>query len=279
MSDIVRSAGAVQTEDRLLPSQGLTAAQIARAFQELKLPAVHYDLASLPNNETCETIACRYLNSRLPVLLATRHHNFDGHATVLIGYRKSQTDSLEFVRQNDAASPYEIVDPVNDPCGDWIALMVPMPGKIYMSGETAEAVGTTYLMQGARDQAVQSMIELEAQEKLDFRSYVIEARIYKSLLEQRNVPTDVTPLIKRLSTSQWIWVVEAQDRDAASSGRKCVVGEIVLDATSSGVDTPLIMYLPGAAIIWPELIGSTSTFSTSQNGDDYAESGTAIHVR
>lgn len=279
MSDIVKSAGAVQTENRLVPSQGLTAAQIARAFQELKLPAVHYDLRHPPPGQDHETIACRYLNSGLPVLLATKHSTNGGHATVLVGYRTTESNELEFIRHNDATAPYECVLESDDPCGSWQALMVPLPGKLYMSGETAEEIGSTFLAKAAEENDIAKMLDLKAADKLDFRSYAIQARLYKQHLGDRGVHQDVRPLFSRRGTSQWVWVVEAQDRDAAKLGRECVLGEIVLDATSSDFDAPLCMYVPGAVVTWPDLSGQTSTFRTTQSDSDYVRSGTAIHVR
>lgn len=279
ISDIVRAAGAVHTEHRLIPSQGLTVPQVAHVFQELNLPAVFYDLNALPIGESAETIACRYLNSRLPVLLATHDRDEGGHATVLIGYQVGENGNLEFIRQNDAYAPYEVISRSTDPCGDWVALLVPMPGKIYMSGETAEAVGAAFVKSLARDPALKALGDLIQAGGVDFKSYAVQAREYKMGLQDRDVPADVIPHINRTSTSQWVWVVEAQDRAAAQNGRKCVIAEIVLDATGDGIERkPLFAILPGVWIKWPELTGVPVAKQTSQADADRMRSGTAIHI-
>ena len=100
MSDIASAAGARQELDRLVPSAGLTAAQMGTALREIGLPVIPYIVGKLPAGEDVEHIACRYLNSRIPVLVIT-----DDHAVVLIGYGRGSNGELFFVRHDDARGP------------------------------------------------------------------------------------------------------------------------------------------------------------------------------
>lgn len=81
MSDITRGAAARTELLRTAPSQGLSKVQVGAALQHLGLDPIVYDTAVLGARSSIAAAACRYLNSALPVILAT-----PGHATVLVGY-------------------------------------------------------------------------------------------------------------------------------------------------------------------------------------------------
>lgn len=81
---------------------------------------------------------CRYLNAGFPVMVATVDHAF-----VIVGwYRDGKR--IRFVACDDNNGPYEVItSPFTDSRAPWQAIMVPLPPKVYLSGEMAES--TTHM--------------------------------------------------------------------------------------------------------------------------------------
>jgi hypothetical protein len=220
-----------------------------------------------------ERIVCRYLNSHLPVVVVTRNH-----ATVLIGYgRKKGSERLFFVRHDDSDGPYdEVAGWDRDWRGAWGLIMVPLPGRIYLAGEDAEAVSRQQL-----HYLIQANHELEnlGTRKMRFRTYAIRGVDYKRRMAERALPADVRALQSRISTSNWIWVTELQDRDAAYAGRLCVVAEIAVDATSD-LEDPNFLFanFPTATYVWRRESEEPIYFSNSRDSTSLVGTGTALHV-
>ena len=78
------------------------------------------------------SIICRYLNSGFPVIVLT-----EDHAIVLVGWFQDG-DMIRFLACDDQGAPYEVVDSPFTTRAPWLALMVPLPPKVMMSGERAE---------------------------------------------------------------------------------------------------------------------------------------------
>jgi hypothetical protein len=105
---------------------------------------------------------------------------------------------------------------------------------------------------------------------------VVEAAEYKHGLRSRGVPPEVVHFLARVSLSHWVWVAELQDRVAAAAGRQCVIGEIVIDATSDDRHPNFLCgNLPGRLMRWPAL-GALTQSTTSSQADLYT-SGAALH--
>lgn len=285
VSDMVRSAAAAHGMDRLTPSTGLTISQMARVLRDIKLPAIAYETSRLKGVDNPDTIACRYLNSRIPVLVITGDQPIR-HSKVLIGYRKEE-NRIQYICHDDQVGPYQRVfrrhegDQDGD---DWHAILVPLLGRIYLSGESAERLGSTFFMTQANpgtedDPAgpLHGVLDPRDSECSRMRSYVVRGSEYKKRLAARNLPDDVARMVKRVNTSQWIWVVELQDRSAAKASETCVVAEVALDATSDPEHQDfLFAVLPGAFLRWPQLGGNPSRLDTTLSHEPY-KSGTAIH--
>ena len=91
------------------------------------------------------------------------------------------------------------------------------------------------------------------------------------------MPTAVIPWHVSASASHWVWVVELQDRDLAAEGRRCVLGEVVIDATSDDQwPNPLFANLPGLLIRWPSLGDATEEAETEPLAQPYL-TGCALH--
>jgi hypothetical protein len=319
ISDFVSSARVHQDVFPAVPTAGLTSRQISAVLHDLDMQPVIYRLdRQLPDEETAESIACRYLNSGLPVMLLSGGGRHTGHAQVLIGYGRDR-EGLVFIHHDDQRGPYlelrrlpdPLADGADEPATDapeeadenadpddegeadadrWHALVVPLPGRIYLSGEVAEKTGK-HIFQTEVARHVELRTESEPHDpgiaaleggfgdgSLRVRSYLTEASDYKRALRGRGLPEDALQLHLNTNTSHWLWVIELQDRQLAERGRRCVVGEIVIDATSDDEwVNPLFGNLRGQLMLWPELGDPIKVEPFESDGEPY-DSGTLLHV-
>jgi hypothetical protein len=230
---------------RTLPSPGLTVTQMSAAATRLGLPPLVYDLDWLPTDQSLQSIACRYLNGGLPVIVAGA-----GHAWVLVGYRRTHQDDharIEFIRQDDETGPYQLVPDFNfDAYSPWKFLIVPLPPKLYVPGEEAELVGKSWLEAAFRRDGLELDLNKHA-----LRTTAMLSNHYKASLEARKVPTAQTATLRRAFMSRWIWVVEAVDRDLRRDEKPAVIGEVVVDATDHARDRrPLAWRTPQSVTVF-----------------------------
>jgi len=203
-------------------------------------PAGQWDHRIIP-------VACRHLNSGNPVLVGTHNHAF-----VLCGYRRTGTPQkgwIEFVRHDDQAGPYLLVTNVLndiDPStgkiyGAWRTIHVPVPEKLWLAPEAAERKGGRYLVNASTRIAAASsqplpftpLEDLIAADRLALRTYAIRSNDFKRNISGRGLHASIVQEYALARLPRFIWVVEAIDRDLRQAGQPAVVGEAVLDATSS----------------------------------------------
>lgn len=289
MAEFSLSADSSLGLGRPLPSEGLTDQQMLDLFTVMGLPPAHYSISELPESPDDPwvppdpvppagheddpvhpglwdtrfiRIACRYLNSGVPVLVATYDHTF-----VLCGYtrtaRPGDLDWISFFRHDDQVGPYLRVDDVLndvDPVegyvySPWEALIVPLPEKLWLPPEPAERSGSRLLVryaeravtEGVRD--AKTLLDTRDRGQLAFRTYTMLSNAFKRGLVGR-----LDPVLEReyrlARMSRYVWVVEAIDRELRALGNKCVLGEVVIDATSSETQPNVtIMHAPGVATI------------------------------
>jgi hypothetical protein len=229
---------------RRAPSGGLNISQMSAGCAALGRPPLVYACDRLPKNESIPRIVCRYLNSGMPVIVAAGRHAF-----VLVGYKRQQIgtpdERIQFIAQDDERGPYRLIrDFKHDLRGMWEYLVVPLPEKVFVPGESAEAIGRTRLTEGMRLSGTASANELLARFELGkaderglaIRSTAIRSNRFKETLLERGVPRDVAALYRRMQLSRWIWVVEVLDRKARGDGEPSVLAEAVIDATDHGRD-------------------------------------------
>lgn len=192
-------------------------------------------------------VVCRHLNSGSPVLVGTRNHAF-----ILCGYRRVDSPRpgwIEFVRHDDQRGPYTVVTNVlNDidqgsasPYGPWKTMHVPVPEKVWLPPEAAERKGGEYLAKSsARIASVwlpprpfDPIADLITSDRLALRTYAVASNKFKEQLGGRGLATGVRREYQLARLPRYVWVVEAIDRALRSAGKPCVIGEAVLDATSS----------------------------------------------
>ena len=172
-----------------MPSRGLTEEQIGRTLKCIGLPAVRYPVRSggeesellLPEAEVSALVR-RYLNSRIPLVLAT-----PGHLTAIIGATEKD-GVLEVIRCDDEQGAYcpQAIDMDPESKERWLFLFVPLPGRIYLVGEEILAPGRNTL--AALTQRAEFQEHSLRERKLRYREYVIDSRIYKTALQTRGLP-------------------------------------------------------------------------------------------
>lgn len=245
MHDISEAAQTQHELWRPTPSEGLSDQQVSVALQKLGLDPITYVVSSPPNNQSINRVICRYLNSRLPVILTTERH-----AVVLIGYGRDRRGRLFFVRQDDGNTPYGRVYKNSDPLGEWDLLFVALPGKVYLAGEGAEPFARSMFTSLLRLKP-HAALRRRLPTYLRLRTYLIRAGEYKARLDARGVPEKAAAIHRNIPTSNWIWVVELQDQELARQTLRCVIGEMAIDATSDRRDpNPLFANLEGRSYVW-----------------------------
>ncbi len=241
---------------RPLPATGLTRDQLTEAFRRIGLPPLLYPLDNrLPAGESLFRIACRYLNSGLPVTVLG-----GGHAFVLIGYRRIRCNGpderIVFVRQDDEVGPYDrVLDPFNDAGSNyrpWQYLVVPLPAQIYVTGEEAEALGAAVLTRLLDASSLGSARTLPgSQREPHLRTILVRADRYKSSLSERGAPDDLARIYALMQLPEWVWVVELVDRGARDAGEPCVAAEILIDPTNHVRDPRVLAWrIPGELGWW-----------------------------
>jgi len=239
---------------RALPSAGLHLGQMQAVFSATGLPALLYELGHLPSVLGVEqppevaqekppkpygawdhrviSVACRYLNSGFPVLVTTSNHAF-----VLVGYYFRADGKVTFVASDDQLGPYvEIEDPLADPLHEeWWELMVPLPPKVYLTGESAENDAVESILNIHKDpDATDFLRQLHkdyASDQLAVRTFLQRGRDYKANLARQNRDDEVVRELRLARMSHWVWIVEVHDH-ATADHDKHVRAEFVYDSTS-----------------------------------------------
>jgi len=230
----------------------MSVGQLSAIFENADLPAVVYDLSDLPDGESKFTIACRYLNSGFPVVVAG-----GGHAFVLVGYLRTGTADdarIHFIRQDDRWGPYGVVpDPLYDRWRPWEYMVIPLPPKVYVSGEKAETVARDVIYSALlhrRTAEDDRLIDRMGDETVVFRTTAMLSNDFKIGLPGR-VPDVLAGPYQWTQMARWIWVVEVVDHALWDAGQPSVLAEILIDATDhTGDSRPLSWRIPGELAIW-----------------------------
>lgn len=246
----ISSFAPMEAGGRTVPSNGLTVTQLAQVLDAAGLPPVVYDLANRPRGETPGSIACRYLDSGMPVIVAAGRHSF-----VLVGYRWVREEGrrrLQFIRQDDLTGPYQLVENILlDQYRPWQHLVTPLPAKVYMSGERAESLGGR-LLQGvlktsSHPRSAELLADLQSDSPtLGFRTSVHHSNELKSIVAERR-PPPVAGAFQWQHLSRWVWVVELVQLDEWFNNKPSVLAEALIDATDHGKGNTLLGWrVPGA---------------------------------
>lgn len=258
-AELVTHVPKMLSPNRTLPSPGLIVPQMQAVFEAAGQPALLYSLDRLPRvlgvdevppqtdpddpdeflppgrwDVRIFSIICRYLNSGFPVIVLSAEH-----AIVLVGWFR-EGDMIRFLACDDQGAPYEIVDsPFTDPRAPWLALMVPLPPKVMMSGERAENRAHWDLqLLGSNPKVPLSWQQLKGHltatpKGVSLRTFLRDVNSYKEELPQQGRDRDSVRILRLGRLPRYIWVVEAQDRALREQGEPCVIAEILYDPHSS----------------------------------------------
>jgi hypothetical protein len=247
---------------RLLPSPGLNIDQLVDAASAIGLPPVVYPLERFEaGGLDVEATICRYLNSRLPVTVATHDHAF-----LIVGYERSRrgdgSSHVRFLRQDDETGPYQWVDQwrLDETYGRWQYVIAPLPPKVYLKGEEAEEIGKRTVLNtlrasgDAKDLALLARLDDPAR-PLSWRSAVIPSNEFKRSVSARGLRDDLAAAYQFAHLSRYVWVVELTDRVLRDERQPCVFAEAVIDATDHERDPrPLAWRLPsGFGMYLPDI--------------------------
>jgi hypothetical protein len=221
--------------------------------------------------------------------------------------RQPTSDVAYFIVNDDLSGPYnevslnELVEEIRLKRTE---ILVPLPRSLWMSGDTAERLGTRVL-----EQMTQSRVErfgawdgYPAAERRDFkptlemfaeklkahhytvRTYATTGVALKDSVAERIQDKELVLAVAQRQLPKYVWVVEAIDRQERKAGTKeSVHAMIVIDASNVvsidlnttnaiGVLPPLFSYLPGHMqvprydIAFAEPVGKSGRINAKDEG-------------
>ena len=227
---------------RQVPSDGLSVYQMLAGMTALGLSP---GLVSLPRTAaeslaldflSLYATACRYINCNIPPIIISERH-----AWICVAYKREASagnSGLTLYRHDDAVGPFiRVDDPFNEPNDShrpWNSALLPLPPKIYMTAERAEAIGRWWFKKHLATLGATALLStVEASGNLTFQTYGLRSSIYKQSLIHRD---GFDPALGReYRMSNWprnLWVVEAQDRQLRNSSDRYALGEVIIDPTA-----------------------------------------------
>lgn len=225
------------------------------------------DLQRLWLRENLTATVCRYLNSGLPIIIA---RNVDNHTQVVVGYlrasdltksedkasEESHSDVTAFLVSDDQEGPFELVyvDEIIDELLEEELnneVFIPLPDAVWLSGDTAEALGVSIVQRmadtrvalldgsteegGAASDGLRKFAETlgSGVEAFTVRTYVTAGTDFKhSAATRMEGDISMVNAIRRLQLPRFVWVCEVIERSLrAKRNQPSVVATIVLDAT------------------------------------------------
>lgn len=277
---------------RSLPagSEWLTNDNIVRALRSMGRHPVTYP-ASPPSKSappSAEVIA-RYVDSGIPILLGLRNAASSvGHAVVVVGTERAQhprrltrgATTAHFLTHllvnDDQRGPYCRLPIRSRQSGDYpfrlerdlVALVVPLPDKVFMKAEVAELRSVRFLagLASARYDLVKRLLgavtawdvapdfyaAVERQEIVR-RTYLTFGWRYKARTLRNAVSEELKEELLDTQFPRFVWVTEFYTLEGARpcfADEREVMGHAVVDATGSGFsDSPLVLDAPGISIV------------------------------
>jgi len=276
--------------ERALPSTGLTVQQLSDLLRRFDLPPIFYVLGNLPSGRLpwqppdptpqpgmaggewdtrVFAVMCRHLNGGYPVLVGTYDHAF-----VVIGWSRDPADPAHilFVRHDDQRGPYlPVHNPLNDimtqmdglphAYGPWRTLQVPLPPKLWLAPENAEHKAGIFLAQAISaplaaallrhtGDTIEDLPTLIAAGHIALRTYASPSEAFKRNIVGLGMDPVHVRAYRMARLPKHVWVVEVIDRRLRQQNQPSVLGEALVDATSSDSFPDVVAYrLHGALIV------------------------------
>jgi hypothetical protein len=266
ISGIIDAAGLRERPDKTAPSNGMYASDIPVAFRNIGLPALQYDIAEIPQSlqQRPHDVIRRYLNSGIPVGVQVANHMI-----VLVGYGETRDGNAFYIVSDDNYGPYERRTLVPSGTDKWNLLMIPLPGRMHVAGDTAEIRAQQAFGDRIRDQGALADLlarwrdplrtdELPAAPAAEtgdgsgpfqVHTYATPSTSYVRGLRRRGVPDELRDHHVFAPKANWLWITEFHDPGEPRERR--VLGEIAVDATSMQLDPePLFGNIDGWAYTW-----------------------------
>ncbi|WNG81745.1 hypothetical protein C6A86_026920 [Mycobacterium sp. ITM-2016-00316] len=228
---------------RQVPSEGLTHQQMMAGMATLGLSPATLALPQTSSENQAAgflglyPILCRCVNSNISPIVFS-----DNHVWLVVGYTRQPSGAhpnLTLYRHDDAAGPYmRVNDPWNEPSishQPWRQVIIPLPPKIYMTGERAEVMGRWWFEQWLQSASSTNLLrQVQDRGDLTFRTYNADSSDFKFGLGGR---AGLDPEVaRRYRMAPWprnLWVVEAVDRTLRGQSGGSVLGEVIVDPTAN----------------------------------------------
>jgi len=249
----------------------MTLNQVQAVFGTLGQPALFYGLSSMPRVQGVPnpvpdkdsqgkalpaglwdtrlfSVICRYLNAGFPVLIGSQDHAF-----VLVGWFRENGD-VRFVACDDQLGPYEVIDsPFTHYKAPWMSIMVPLPPKVLLSGESAESAAyRAFRGLALQVPALKPLADGLEDGSIELRSSLRESKRFKRSLAEQTSSPEVLRMLRLAHLSHWVWTVEAHAVAACGHGDPCVMAEAVFDSTSFDLaPRQSAVSLPGVVAVYP----------------------------
>lgn len=285
LGQFATTVNASLSPNREVPTRGLTLGQMSDVIRQNGLSPLFYAPGNLPapslpwtppaatpppagsGDPRLVAVMCRHLSSGFPVMVAAVDHAFN-----IVGWIRDPAKSgwIRFVRHDDQRGPYLWVDDLfadvdqatGHAYGQWNAVIVPLPPKVWLPPENAEEDAYAQLAAASAAVAphvsnVESVSDLVGQGRLALRTFARTSNDFKKELAGRGFDATAEEELRTARMSRRVWVVEAIDRTARAAGQPCVLGEVVYDATSAELD-PRALAVRIHGCVW---VGDTATGS------------------
>lgn len=269
-ASIVDQAPSLLSAHRALPSKGMNLNQLQAVFGAMGQPALFYGTSNMPRVRGVQdpeplvddageamdpgfwdsrlfSVICRYLNSGFPVLIGGQDHAF-----ALVGWFRDG-GRVRFVACDDQVGPYEVIDsPFTHYKAPWHSIMVPLPPKVFLTGESAEnAAYELILAYGLNTAALQPLADGLRSGTLQLRSSLREVRAFKEEVEVQASSDEALRAVRLARLPHFVWTVEAHDT-AQCGSEPCVYAAALYDSTSNDLSPTLnILSLPGVVGVYP----------------------------
>lgn len=231
------------TSKRLIPSEGLTIAQISYSLSKIGFGSMIYH-AKLDKQEEIKRILYSYVESGIPLIIGIENSEKTfRHAIVCFGHEQihkvqNQEESIldiadwhrNFIVMDDNLSPYHFLDP-NLPGKNYnhnppffiSYLVIPLYKKVYLEYRLAEKLVRTYLNE--------TLLESKPDSQIAFRLFLTSSRSFKQNIFNRDLPEKIQMMIIRNSLPRFVWICEFGEMSDFENEK--ISGFFIIDATGS----------------------------------------------
>lgn len=111
--------------------------------------------------------------------------------------------------------------------------MVPLPPKVFLTGEAAEN-NAFHRLHGiwSANAASRPLADALLKDKIQLRTRLTNVRPFKRRIAEQTTSDEVLRAVRLARLPHYVWVVEAHDRARCGSS-DCVLGTVLYDSTSS----------------------------------------------